>query len=30
MLKYMYEVQFPKYLYEEIPLLESEFFKNEL
>ena len=29
-LKYMYEVQFPKYLYDEIPLLEQEFFQNDL
>ena len=27
---YMYDVQFPKWVYEEIPLLESEFFKQDL
>ena len=25
--KYMYDVSFPKWVYDEIPLLESEFFK---
>jgi len=27
MVKYMYDVSFPKWVYDEIPLLESEFFK---
>ncbi len=27
---YMYDVSFPKWVYEEIPLLESEFFKQDL
>ena len=26
----MHEVSFPKWVYEEIPLLESEFFKQDL
>ena len=26
----MYDVSFPKWVYEEIPLLESEFFKQDL
>ena len=26
----MYQVGFPKWVYEEIPLLESEFFKQDL
>ena len=28
--KLMYDVSFPKWVYEEIPLLESEFFKQDL
>lgn len=27
LIKYMYDVSFPKWVYDEIPLLESEFFK---
>ena len=27
---YMHDVSFPKWVYEEIPLLESEFFKQDL
>jgi hypothetical protein len=30
LIKYMYDVSFPKYIYDEIPLLESEFFKEDL
>ena len=30
LVKYMYDVSFPKWVYEEIPLLESEFFKQDL
>jgi hypothetical protein len=30
LIKYMYDVSFPKYIYDEIPLLESEFFKQDL
>jgi hypothetical protein len=26
----MYDVSFPKWVYDEIPLLESEFFKQDL
>ena len=28
--KLMYDVSFPKWVYDEIPLLESEFFKQDL
>ena len=30
LVKYMYDVSFPKWVYDEIPLLESEFFKGDL
>lgn len=30
LVKYMYDVSFPKWVYDEIPLLESEFFKKDL
>ena len=30
LIKYMHDVKFPKWVYEEIPLLESEFFKQDL
>ena len=30
LIKYMYDVSFSKWVYEEIPLLESEFFSQDL
>jgi hypothetical protein len=30
LVKYMYDVSFPKWVYDEIPLLESEFFRQDL